>query len=251
VSLSIGGRLKSAREAKGLSLGAVAKITKIQRSILEAIEIDRLEDLLDPVYVKIFLKRYAGFLGLDGSALLEEYAALHGLVPEHPLTPQAEAAKVATSHSWRQMLAPVSVGVAALVGLSFLGYLAVDLYGTLKGPGRPGTQAKKVSGTDAFKPRPDTRQSSQLLIPRSQPLKLTVRTKADVWMQVKADGGVIFQNVLPKGAKESWTAKDELELWTGNASAMELALNGKPLEGVGRGVKKGIKVTHRGLYVPE
>ena len=81
-------------------------------------------------------------------------------------------------------------------------------------------------------------------------MKLTIRTKADVWMQVKSDGTVIFQNVLPKGSQESWTAKEELELWTGNAGAMELILNGTPLGNPGIGVKKGIKVTRMGLAFP-
>ncbi len=266
MSLSIGGRLKSAREVKGLSLDEVAKFTKIQRRILESVEQDRPEDLLDPAYVRIFLKKYANFLGLDGSVLLQEYVALRGPIPETSLTPQTEATRHHPSrHSWRQMVAPVSVSVAALVGLSFLGYLAIDLYGTLsdgKGKGssrRAATTTRKKAQRAAVAAKPSeesrpaspTSSASKFLVPRSQPLKLSVRTKADVWMQVKADGGVIFQNVLSKGAQESWTAKDELELWTGNASAMELALNGKPLEGVGRGVKKGIRITHQGLFVPE
>ena len=75
MSLSIGERLKSARSAKGLSLEAVARATKIQRNILQSMEEDQVEAFLDPAYAKIFMKKYAAYLGIDGAVLLEEYQA--------------------------------------------------------------------------------------------------------------------------------------------------------------------------------
>ena len=71
MSLSLGERLKSAREAKRISLEDACRITKIQRRVLQAIEAGRVEEILDPTYAKIFVKKYASFLGIDGSALLE------------------------------------------------------------------------------------------------------------------------------------------------------------------------------------
>lgn len=238
-SSSIGERLKSARETKRRSLEEVAKATKIQRSLLEAIEEDRVEEVLDSVYAKIFLKKYATFLGLDGSSLMEEFLSSHGPVPEGPITLQTEVTKRKEPSFFQRILVPAGVTLVALVGLAFMGYLSLDLYRTLSGKSDKSSTA--VAGT----PR-----QSKGLVPRSQPLKLTVRAKANVWMQVKSDGSVIFQNVLPKGSQESWTARQELELWTGNAGAMELALNGRPLRSAGTGVKKGIKVTHEGLTLP-
>ncbi len=264
---SIGGRLKSAREAKGMNLQEASQATKVQRKILEAIEEDRVEEVLDLTYAKIFLKKYASFLGVDGLSLVEEYQSLHGPVPEHPIAPKPAVENTSSFSSLRNVLVPASIALVALIGIAFIGYLALDLYSTLKHAKSPAAKAVPQKGRShgvrnvveersepaTAKPRPVQRQpavSSKQLVPRPQPLRLTVRAKADVWMQVKSDGTIIFQNVLPKGSHENWTAQEELELWTGNAAAMELQLNGTPLDNLGSGVKKGIKVTRDGLKVP-
>ena len=243
MSLSIGERLAAARKAKNLSLEDAVRSTKIQRRTLEAIEEDRVGEDLAPVYAKIFLKKYATFLGLDGAVLVDEYLNLRGPIPEASLIPQTETTtKRPALPALRQIFIPAGVGLMFLIGLSFLGYLAMDLYGALSK-----RSEKVVHSLHEKKPLSQKPAAPKSIVPRGQPLKLTIRTKADVWMQVKSDGTVIFQNVLPKDSQESWTAKEELELWTGNAGAMELILNGTPLGNPGTGVKKGIKVTHEGL----
>ena len=243
MSLSIGGRLKAARENKGVSLDEAARFTKVQRKILESMEEDRIEEILDPAYRKIFLKKYAGYLGLDGQSVVSEYLSTQGPGGEEPaVLLNQRLRKEEPGPSIPRVLFPALIGLLSVVGMAFIGYLALDL-------SHP-RQSARVSSPRTKPPQP-AHQTTQPLVPLSKPLKLTIRTRADVWMQVKADGTVIFQNVLARGASESWTAKRELEIWTGNAGAMEFNLNGKLLENTARGVKKGIKVTHAGLRVPE
>ncbi len=235
MSPSVGERLKSARESRRLSLEEACGITKIQRQTLEAIEQDQVQESMDPVYARIFVKKYAAFLGLDAAAVADEYPGLaRGLAVQTAVKPTLEEqAEAAARLGW---LVPAGVTLVALVGIGFLGYMAVDLLHNLRQQRPLQSQAQTSS-----EPGP------KLLVPASKPLKLTVQTTADVWLQVKADGGIIFQNVLAKGSRESWTAKKELELWTGNAGAMQLSLNGKPLEWLERGVRKGVKITHAGI----
>ena len=235
---SVGERLKSARESKGFSIEEASKMTKMQRKILEAIEGDRVVEELDPAYAKIFIKKYAHFLGLDGADLVEEFISAHGPLPDRPLSVQTEVTQTASRSSIQKLIVPSLFVVGALLGLSLIVWL-----GHPKSP-RAAVEKKPISSAVSAKP---AEAAPKLLVPRSQPLKLTVVPKADVWIQMKSDGVIIYQNVLPKGTQKSWTAKGELELWTGNAGAMELSLNGKPLEGLGSGVKKGVKVTHEGL----
>ena len=254
MSLSIGERLKSARSAKGASLEAVARATKIQRRILEAMEEDRLEEVLDWAYAKIFMKKYASYLGLNGAAVVEEYLSSHAPLKERLNPPLEESpSKPRSDPSLPRILIPAGLGLLGLLGLSFLGYLVMDLIGNLK-ESRSGSPAAAAGRRERPKPAAPTVErvpaAPKWIVPLSVPLKLTVSTKADVWMQIKSDGTVIFQNVLAKGAKESWTANQELEIWTGNAGAMELSLNGRPLNSIGAGVKKGIKITHEGLKLP-
>lgn len=245
MDLTVGGRMKSAREDKAITLEEACRVTKIQRRVLEAIEEDRVQEILDPAYAKIFIKKYAAYLGSDGPAVAEEYLAAQGIaVPVAPVS--TVAGRVARPPAqpqvdWRPLAAGAGAGLAALVGIGFLVYLGVDLANNLK-QGRPARVAAVREKAEEKKAA-----SKPLLVPLSKKLHLTIQATSNVWLQVKADGSVIFQNVLAKGAKESWDAQRELELWTGNASAMNLSLNGKPLEGVGRGVKKGIRITHAGI----
>ncbi len=245
MELTVGGRLKSAREDKSVTLEEACRVTKIQRRVLESIEGDKVLEILDPAYAKIFIKKYAAYLGADGPAVAEEYLAAHGTVvqaaPVSTVAGSAARPPAQPAADWRPLAAGIGAGLAALVGIGFLVYLGVDLAHNLK-QDRPARVAAARQKAEEKKVA-----SKPLLVPISKKLQLTVHASSNVWLQVKADGSVIFQNVLAKGAKESWDAQRELELWTGNAGAMNLTLNGKPLEGVGRGVKKGIRITHAGI----
>lgn len=242
MSLSVGQRLRSAREQKKVSLEEACRVTKVQKRVLEAIEEGRVEEILNPAYARIFLKKYAGYLGLDGSAVMEEYLADHPAAPTPALEVETEVTRQLRAPAWGAWVVPTVVAAAGMIGTAFLVYLGVDLWASLR------SQRPMAAATAA---RPEVRpRSAQLLVPLARPLRLTVRTTDKVWLQIKSDGGVIFQGVLAKGAQESWSAKEALEIWTGNASAMQLDLNGKPLEGLGRGVRKGVRVTHAGLQSP-
>lgn len=70
---TIGQRLKQRREARGATLEAVIRATRLTRAAVVALETDRFESLAAPIYVRGFLRIYAQFLELDPEALLESY----------------------------------------------------------------------------------------------------------------------------------------------------------------------------------
>lgn len=240
--MTIGERLKASREAKKITLDEACNVTKIQRKTLEAMEGDRLDEILNPAYARIFLKKYAAYLGVDGAVLLEEYKSTHAIDPAPELQVETEVTRGRQQSAASFWLMPAGAGLLALIGIATLGYFTLDLYHTLARNRRERPQGKPASVEEK---RPTA--APELLVPAFKPLKLTIQTTADAWLQVKADGTILFQNVLAKGSSENWTAKRELELWTGNAGALRLSLNGKPLEGLGRGVRKGVRITHAGI----
>ena len=251
---TIGEQLRAAREAKGLALADANRHTKIHTKILTAMEEDRTDDVLEPAYARGFLKKYATFLNLDPDPLVQAYAAPTATAAPHGHTARSSAAELpaAPSAGW---LGPTIIAVAAVVGLAFLGFLARDLYHTVASPSvaakkpsmskpAPVSKSRAAAKPAAESPAPE---APKLLVPKTQPVKLSVRAAQDCWMQVKADGKVLFQNVLKKGSEETWTASDDVELWVGNAAALTLTLNGHPLEPLGGGVQKGIRVTRSGV----
>ena len=93
--------LRTGRANKGLSLEAVAKITKIQPRILERLEAGRLEGLPAEVFVRGFVRNFARCVGLDEAEALERYTAAAG----QPTAPTAAARALVESMS---ELAPVT-----------------------------------------------------------------------------------------------------------------------------------------------
>jgi cytoskeletal protein RodZ len=70
--VSIGERLRRAREARGMSLDDVAGQTRIPMRHLQHIEIEDWDALPAPTYAIGFARNYANAVGLDGPAIASE-----------------------------------------------------------------------------------------------------------------------------------------------------------------------------------
>ena len=64
-------QLRTAREAKGLTVYQVAEITKIKTDHVRALEEGNYEAFSAPVYIRGFVRTYANLLKLDVPALME------------------------------------------------------------------------------------------------------------------------------------------------------------------------------------
>lgn len=73
-----GQQLREARQARGLELGAAHEGTKIPVRLLEAMERDEYHKVSGPLYVRSFLRNYAGWLEMDVEQVLAAYEALAG-----------------------------------------------------------------------------------------------------------------------------------------------------------------------------
>ncbi|OGX28173.1 MAG: hypothetical protein A2787_06470 [Omnitrophica WOR_2 bacterium RIFCSPHIGHO2_01_FULL_48_9] len=101
------------------------------------------------------------------------------------------------------------------------------------------------------KPEPQAQTSSQAAPVETKVVSLTVRAKKNSWLQVKVDGVVVFQSALGRGAVESWTAKERIELSGKNLNELEFELNGKLIGSLGKSDRLARKliVTKDGLSV--
>ena len=70
--MTVGSRLQHTRMEQKLSLTEVTEKTKIQPWVLEALEADRLPQMMSPIYVKGFLTTYARFLHLEPEPLIAQ-----------------------------------------------------------------------------------------------------------------------------------------------------------------------------------
>lgn len=78
MSLTLGEKLRQAREARGITLSEVAEQTRISGLYIESIENDDYRSLPGGIFNKGFVKSFAKYVGLDEQEALQDYANLVG-----------------------------------------------------------------------------------------------------------------------------------------------------------------------------
>ena len=118
--MSIGAQLRASREARGLSIDAVAHTTRVQPRILAAIERDDVRAVPPRPFGRGFVKAYAREIGLDGDQTTRDYFAQFAPVVL-PMRPEAQ--KEPPSHAtgsprvWRLALASLGALTAIAVAV--------------------------------------------------------------------------------------------------------------------------------------
>ena len=122
-------QLRSAREAKNLTVEQVADLTKIRTDHIRALEEGNFSVFSAPIYIRGSVKNYAGALKLDTNALLAELAAeLKGTEKYSEPPPLSDSKKTLVDHltlvlaklNWKIGLAGFAVvALAFIIGVSF------------------------------------------------------------------------------------------------------------------------------------
>lgn len=275
---SPGTRLKRLRLEKGISLEEVHKKTKVHLNILKAIEEDNLINF-SPIYLKGFLKIYCKFLGVDPHEHIPDYkepeykAVLADKLKEGSLKKPVSLSQITSNtigyfKPYVKKLNTKNIIIALVVIASI-----ILIFKLGKMFSRKGTSAKKISRIARVDRTSETKAtvkvsqasslgneelpSTQSTIPIPQDksvrvIKLGIRAKEDCWIQLRADGRMVFQNILKKGRFESWQAEDKIEFSVGNAGVIDLEVNGKLVSNLGRRgqVIKNIVINKEGLTIP-
>jgi cytoskeletal protein RodZ len=252
---NIGAKLKDKRQEKKLSLEEISKRTKIQKHILEALEQGKAEEILGPVYAKSFLKKYALFLGVKPPEILKEGSPAHPvLTPVLTVSQKRSKAKIL---KWQRLILVIKSVVIILI-IVICAVLLVKvirlMHHSLLSSSKKKVKIEKtirtpVSSTSTVpavkKVTPQPPSSPTKIIPS----RLVLRTKKDVWVQVKVDNCTVFEGFLKRSSQEEWAFEKEMHLWLGNAAFVELTLNGKYYGSPGKGVIKDIVVTKEGIKI--
>jgi cytoskeleton protein RodZ len=262
--LGIGERLRSARLARGLSLDDVEAGTRIRRRFLEALEREEFDELPGPVYVRGFLRIYGEFLGIPAEELLAQCPGstaprtLRGTpvdVRITPVMPRSRARRVASG------IALVLGAGAVLVAYTLYGQIREFAMtrphaaarppvvaasktppprtppppqsggGGLPAPSSPSPLTPSPGGPapPSTAPTPGTAGGPEL----SSPIRLVVVATDRSWVRTVADGTTVFEGFLSAGDRQTWEAKRTLTIRIGNASALDLTVNGYPLGRLG------------------
>lgn len=126
---SLGRQLQEARLAKGWTLAAAAKITKIKADRIEEIEANNFSKMQGPAYTRGLVRVYARELGLDESVILEKLDQLvsHELGEGYVVAPPVEYipqeihySQQVSSRKVGSYLIYIVLGIVSLVVLSMM-----------------------------------------------------------------------------------------------------------------------------------
>ncbi len=229
MSLSLGEKLRHAREEKGFALSEVADQTRISSLYLECIENDDYKILPGGIFNKGFVKSYAKFVGLNEQEALDDYARLIAATAG----PEGEDLKVYRPEVLtddRSSMAPTVIAAVVILALMTGGILFLIDY--LRQPSEPpaSNTASSTSNIDAetsdadsvvpVETVPDISASRIEFRALDQPVSLTATTD-----------GKTSSNVVTPGTAALFQPKQSLKLSYSRSLAqlVQLTINEKPI----------------------
>jgi transcriptional regulator with XRE-family HTH domain len=255
--ISLGERLRKARDEKSFTIDQVQKRTHIHSQIILAIENGRCDEVLSPTYVKSFLKKYAEFLGLDPAEILREYMLVK---EDHPSERPADRRDEDLSSSAQSGLMArfiyfSIIGLAGIALLAFLVFAGRTIISHLWHGHAPAKRPAQVQDKRAGKTPSFSVKGKAVNPPKSvvqkKPAKpspkkafeLMIRIKQTTLIKCWKDGTLLFDTVMSPGASETIRASEKVDLYVAKAEAIELIRNGISLGSPGRGIMKRLEIT--------
>jgi cytoskeleton protein RodZ len=218
----IGSVFREARNRRKVDLSEVEAATRIRVRYLRAIENEGWDGLPGGVYTRGFIRTYAGFLGLDGERLAEDYrtsveAGPRGAAPE----PVAASAPPRPERRWP--LPPAGwVAVAAVLLVAVIAIVAIPGGGG-DGGGGGVSRGKPGQGEDQRrKQRPQ---------PSSRGVSVRLAASAEVWVCVLDAQGkpLVDGQILETGAEEGPFRSGSFTVSFGNGE-VSMLIDGREAE---------------------
>jgi cytoskeleton protein RodZ len=278
-SSGFGGRLRDARERRGVSLRQIADATKISVGVLAALERNDISKLPGGIFGRAFVRSYAIEVGLDPEATIQDFIAQFPndvAITGHSASDRVEGPVAVesdrqTGGMFRWL---VAICVPIVAGLVYFGSLGRQF--AAEPPASPSVTAREADPPAAGRPpasavAPDQPAPSpaagapqpaavdaavpaattasapadaqRAALPMSgDQLTVALTTKGPCWVSATVDGRKSIERLLQAGDHETLTVHHEMVLTAGDAGAIALQFNGGDARVLG---KAGEVVTAR------
>jgi cytoskeleton protein RodZ len=260
--VTVGERLREARERQKVTLHAIAEKTNISVRFLDAIEKNQFDKLPGGIFTRGFIRSYAAQVGLDPDAtvaqfLSDEPGQRDDDIDVAPARTQGDGPALGTLLAAAVGVVVVAVVLLYLLKPDWLGLqtaaappqesaapatetlpAAISAPTAVPAPATPPATVTSPTSPGASAPPPagGTAQSSSPEAPRS-PLRLVVAPSGRCWVQVSADGQMKVAREVMSGERLTIDAAERLQIVVGDAGNFAYELNGragKPLGAAGR-----------------
>ena len=231
MSLTLGEKLRQAREERGITLSEVAEQTRISSIYLEAIDHDDYRNLPGGIFNRGFVKSYAKYVGVDEQEALLDYSRLQNEIESAPAEDNVRAYRpeVLTDDRSGSSMTPTVIMAAVILAVMTIGILFLVSY--LRKPAEPAANVAVTTNTNAEPPiredggpgwhgAPELATSTIELKAIARPVKVFVTVDGEPPKQTN-----IGEASTAFNPKESLT----LNYLRWNASAVQLAINGKSI----------------------
>ena len=247
-----GGKLRQARERRGISLRQIASSTKIAAAALEALEKNDISKLPGGIFSRAFVRSYAVEVGLDPDETIKEFLDRFNQDP-----PPSGAATATTipeeekqfEHRQRQAIKALAIGAGLLVVLIAVLYMVWR--GRRSSSAAAQTPTAPVTATaepipapaPAVVPAADA-AGPQISVPSSAQLTIEVHPVSECWVSLTVDGRKVFARMMQPGERDKEIVQREAVIEIGDAGAFAFSVNGRPGKPLGeRGQVKTLKLT--------
>ncbi len=248
-----GQRLRTAREARRLSLEQVAESLHLDEAIVVALEQERFEALGAPVYVRGHLKAYAALLGLPPNEVLGEY---RGATPTPaPALPAARTTAFTVNPTlWGGAALTILLGL--LLGIYLLlgdDSVTVDVDARNSDAAKPAPVSVQAVDTESAppavesvpepalqtkaEPAPMRAPPATARVPAAAPaprpaatMRLGLRFNQESWVEISDANRRLLFGLQREGRARQLTGEPPFNLLIGNAEGVELTVNDEPYD---------------------
>ena len=244
-----GGRLRDARERRGISLRQIADRTRISVGVLEALERNDIKRLPGGIFSRAFVRSYANEVGLDPEDTIREFVSQFptdsvtvGHAPSRPIEDNEALEsdrRIASSVLWLVLLALPLSGVVVYFTVAGRQDAAVaPTETTAPAPPSALPEPATVNAQSQIRARAEERPAAT----SGDTLRVVITATDRCWVSAIVDGQRNLQRELVAGEKHAFDVRRELVITAGNAGALDMVVNGVEAKPLG---KSGQVVTTR------
>jgi cytoskeleton protein RodZ len=269
ILIEIGRRLRHQRESLNLKIEDIVRFTHLRQRYIEALEMGHLEDLPSPVQGRGMLSNYARFLNMDDEVLLLRFAdALQARLLERS-APKNKTGWFSRRPARKRegilrLLTPdMIIGSLVIIGLFGFGLWAAvqvsavrqdtpaepslipisnlmltvspEVETVVETPARSATLLPQQLAALVENPETDEEVETTPTLPvlGDAPLQLYIIANQRGFLRIVADNKEVFNGRVIPGNAYPFSGKDQIELITGNAAALQVFINQEDLGTLG------------------